>query len=387
MRRDDFTENAPGKIVRLPSGLWAFVPAPLPPRLSLDMEAIAQLEDTAAALSALNGAMQIEENLRFPDMLINPYVNIEAVESSVIEGVKVSMTEMMQYETGAGGKRSGEHDDIKQAENYKTALENALAKLGNGITIDLIKNIHRDLIEGVRGDKGPGEFRFAQNWIGPPGATIMYASYVPPPPDYVPECMEGLERYLRVSGDAPELIRAALAHYQFEAIHPFNDGNGRVGRILILLSLIRGGLLERPILNLSGYFEANRYEYYERLRAISLRAEWQAWIRYFLEGVKRQSAAGLETFRTAKAIRDEYYAIMREARAPDDVFRAVDYLFVNPYIRKNNLVERAGLNYSAANRAVQRMVNAGILSAVGDRKRDVIYRADKLADLFEGGAG
>ncbi len=384
MRRDDFTDNAPGELVRLPSGLWAFVPAPLPPQLSLDMETIAQLEYTAAALSSLNGAMQIEQSLHFPDMLINPYLNLEAVGSSVIEGVQVSMTEMMQYGTAAGVKKSRENEDLKQAENYKTALGNALTKLGDGITLDLIKGIHHDLVDGVRGDKGSGELRDKQNWVGPPGAGIMYASYVPPPPEYVPESMEGLERYLIVSGGAPELIKAALAHYQFEAIHPFNDGNGRVGRILILLSLIRGGLLERPILNLSGYFEANRYEYYERLRAISLRGEWQAWIRYFLEGVKRQSEVGLAMFRTAKAIRDEYYAVMREARTPDDVFRALDYLFVNPYVSKNNLVKRAGFNYSAANRAVQRMVNAGILSPVGDRKRDVIYRADKLADLFEG---
>jgi len=388
MRRDDFTEKAPGKLVKLPSSFYAFVPNPLPPALSLDMEAIAALERTAAALSALDGAMQMEKNLPGPDLLINPYLNLEAVESSIIEGVQATLSDIMQYETESP-KEMGKvgDEDIQEVENYKTALDNALSGIGDGLTLDLIKDIHRDLVEGVRGNKGPGEFRVVQNWIGPPGAGLMYASYVPPPPDAVISCMDELEGYLAESGEAPELIKAALIHYQFEAIHPFNDGNGRVGRILILLALIRGGLLAKPILNLSGYFEANRYEYYERLRSVSLKGEWEYWIVYFLEGVRQQSEAGLAMFRAAATIRDEYYEVMRAARAPDDVFKAIDYLFVNPYLRKNNLVERAGLNYSAASRAVQRMLDAGILSAVGDRKRDVIYRADRLADLFEGRGG
>ncbi len=385
MRRDDFSENAPGELVKLPSGLYAFVPAPLPPALSLDMDTIGLLEKAVGALSALDGAMQIEKNLPGPDSLINPYISLEAVESSVIEGVQATLSEIMQYETGPDKDRDKVGDEnIKEVENYKTALDNALSKIGDGLTLDSIKDIHRDLVEGVRGEKAPGEFRLVQNWIGPPGAGIMYASYVPPPPDTLERCLTDVESYMEGAEKTPVLLRTALAHYQFEAIHPFNDGNGRVGRILILLSLIRGGLLTRPILNMSGYFEANRAEYYERLRAVSTRGEWEQWIRYFLTGVRRQSESGLQMFKAAGAIRDEYYRIMRAARAPEDVFRVVDYLFVNPYIQKNNLVERCGLNYSAASRAVHRLEKTGILSPISGRERNVIYRAHKLADLFEG---
>ena len=385
MRRDDFSDNAPGELVKLPSGLYAFVPALLPPKLTLDMETVALLEKTAGALSALDGAMQMEQALPLPDMLVNPYISIEAVESSIIEGVRVSMTDLMQYETGGVKERNRLGDEgIKETENYKTATENALSNIDGGLTLELIQGIHRDLVEGVRGDKSPGEFRVVQNWIGPPGSGMINATYVPPPPDELEQCLRSMERYFAASNEIPELVKAALIHYQFEAIHPFNDGNGRVGRILILLALIRGGLLTRPILNLSGYFEVNRREYYERLRAVSMRGEWEQWIRYFLAGVRRQSESGLQMFRAAADIRDEYYEVIRAARVPDDVFRAVDYLFVNPYVQKNNLVERCGLNYSAASRAVHRLEKTGILSPISGRERNVIYRAHKLADLFEG---
>ena len=269
-----------GRIVRGPGGYSAFVPAPLPPSIAWDGELVAALSGADRAIGRLAG-----ECWRFPnpEIFIIPFLRREAVLSSRIEGTRTTLEELLVAQAGALVGRASE--DLEEVVNYVDALEYGLERLDTlPLSLRLIREIHERLMRSVRGDTAtPGEFRRSQNWIGPPGCTLNDASYVPPPADELMGCLDALERFLHYDS-LPPLVHAGLAHAQFEAIHPFLDGNGRVGRLLITLLLVEREILPSPLLYLSAYFEASREEYYGHLLAVTQEGAWERWLIYFLRG-------------------------------------------------------------------------------------------------------
>jgi Fic family protein len=274
-----------GRLIRSKSGYASFIPNPLPPPLSWSPKMIRALSDADRLVGRLAGE---GAQLPNPHVLIRPFVRREAVLSSRIEGTQATLGELLAAEAGAVVDRSP--DDLREVGNYVSALEFGVKRLKTlPLSLRLVRELHDKLMRGVRGGHAtPGEFRRTQNWIGPAGCTLANATYVPPPPDELMNCLSEWEKALR-DASLPPLVHAAIIHSQFEAIHPFLDGNGRVGRLLITLLLIDRDVLPAPLLYLSAYFEATRREYYDRLLGVTQRGEWGAWIEYFLNGVARQS--------------------------------------------------------------------------------------------------
>ncbi|HEX8799776.1 MAG TPA: Fic family protein, partial [Terriglobales bacterium] len=280
--------NIPGRKVSQGS-YSAFVPAPLPPELNWTPRLIGALSDADRLVGRLAGE---GGRLPNPHILIRPFVQREAVLSSKIEGTQATLGELLAAEAGAIVDRSPE--DLREVGNYVVALEHGISRLKKlPLCVRLTRELHEKLMTGVQGHQAaPGRFRKIQNWIGKPGSTIATASYIPPPPGEVEPCLGAWEKFLHES-TLPPLVTIALAHYQFEAIHPFFDGNGRVGRLLITLFLIERQILPTPLLYLSAFFEASRRDYYDGLRGIGERGAWNDWLEYFLLGVARMSEDAL----------------------------------------------------------------------------------------------
>src|ERR1041385_1874428 len=277
-------KNIPGE--KVPRGdYFAFVPAPLPPKFEWTPRLVRLLSEADRLVGKLAGE---GGRLPNPHVLIRPFVRREAVLSSKIEGTQATLGELLAAEAGAAVDRSPE--DLREVGNYVVALEHGISRLKKlPLCVRLTRELHEELMTGVQGHQAaPGRFRKIQNWIGKPGSTIATASYIPPPPGEVDPYLATWERFLHES-TLPPLVTIALAHYQFEAIHPFLDGNGRVGRLLITLFLIERQILPTPLLYLSAFFEASRRDYYDGLRAISERGAWNDWLEYFLLGVARMS--------------------------------------------------------------------------------------------------
>src|SRR5881628_1233030 len=273
-----------GRVIRTPKGYAAFVPAPLPPTLDYGADLVRALSRADAALSELSG---LGRHLPNPHVLIGPYVRREAVLSSRIEGTTTTLSELLLEEvaTGASARDAG---DVQEVRNYVRALEYGVGRLRTlPLSLRLVRELHARLMEGVRGGAAtPGEFRRSQNWIGAPGSTIETAVYVPPPPEDLMETLGAWERFLHERDRLPDLVQCALMHEHFEAIHPFLDGNGRVGRLLITLFLIERSRLSQPLLYLSAYIDRHRGEYYDGLQAVHTDGDWKRWIRFFLTGVE-----------------------------------------------------------------------------------------------------
>src|SRR6202167_5455629 len=272
-----------GKYVKQLDGYRAFIPAPLPPvpPLEMDRELTRLLSEADHALGRLNGVTSILPN---PDLFVSMYVRHEAVLSSQIEGTQSTLVDVLQFEIDANGN---EHPkDVEEVVNYVRAMNYGLKRLDElPLSLRLIREIHGKLLEGVRGaNRTPGEFRTSQNWIGPANCTLTTATFVPPPPHEMHQALDNLERFLHETTSFPALIHCGLAHAQFETVHPFLDGNGRVGRLLITFLLCQRGVLQRPLLYLSHYLKGRRAEYYDRLMAIRNDGDWEGWLRFFLRG-------------------------------------------------------------------------------------------------------
>src|SRR5208337_3753079 len=267
-------------------GVWAFVPNPLPPELDLSWALVGELSTADWALAELAG---VGSTLPNPHLLIGPFVRREAVLSSRIEGTQASLSDLFFFEAAPTQHR--EPYDVREVANYVDALEYGLKRIETlPFSIRLIRELHEHLMAEVRGgDRAAGEFRRQQNWIGPEGCKIDDATYIPPPPLELISALGALEGFANSSSNLPPLIRFALLHYQFEAIHPFLDGNGRIGRLLITLKLGSEGLLAQPLLYLSAFFEKHRNQYYRLLLAVTTHGEWGEWIRFFIHGVADQS--------------------------------------------------------------------------------------------------
>lgn len=369
--------NPPGRKVRCAGGYTAFVPDPLPPALEWAPPLVRALSDADRLIGRLAGEWGRLPN---PQLLIRPFVRREAVLSSRIEGTRATLGELLAAEAGAAVDRSPA--DLREVANYVVALEHGVKRLKTlPLSLRLTRELHAKLMTGVRGDYAtPGEFRKTQNWIGPPGCTLANASYVPPPPDALMDCLGAWEKFLH-DRSLPALVQAALMHVGFEAIHPFVDGNGRVGRLLITLFLVERGVLPAPLLYLSAFFEATRADYYERLEGVHARSEWEAWLEYFLNGVARQSEDALSRAERINALVARWKIDL--AGASQAVLKLVDILAENPYCTVRRVEKRLKVAFTTAQRAVERLQAVGILKQVNQAKRDRVYCAKAVLSILE----
>src|ERR1700688_111370 len=369
--------NIPGKRVSLGS-YSAFLPAPLPPELDWTPRLIGALSDADRLIGRLAGE---GGRLPNPHILIRPFLQREAVLSSKIEGTQATLGELLAAEAGAIVNPSPE--DLREVGNYVVALEHGISRLKKlPLCVRLTRELHEKLMTGVRGQQAaPGQFRKTQNWIGKPGSTIATASYIPPPPREIELCLAAWEKFLHES-TLPPLVTIALAHYQFEAIHPFLDGNGRVGRLLITLFLVERQILPTPLLYLSAFFEASRRDYYDGLRGISERGAWNDWLEYFLLGVARMSEDALSRALRINQLLARWQKKVSGASS-NNPLRVVELLGANPFITTKRVAEKLAVAFTTAQRAIERLERAGIVKRIGDAKRDRVYCAGALLDILE----
>ncbi len=371
-----------GRRITCPKGYRAYVPAPLPPPVAWDGELIAALSDADRTVGALAGEGR---RLANPHLVIRPFVRQEAVLSSRIEGTHATLAEVMIAEAAAPYHAGA--DDVQEVGNYVTALEYGLRRLeALPLSLRLVRELHERLMRGVRGDIAlPGEFRRTQNWIGRPGCTLNDATYVPPPPAELMPCLDAWEGFLHEDA-LPPLVHAALTHAQFEAIHPFLDGNGRVGRLLITLLLVERDVLPAPLLYLSAYFEATRDEYYARLLGVTERGQWEEWLTYFLRGVALQSQDALDRIRRIDDLLAEWKRGLGPGRSRLP-HRAIDLFAENPYWTVGGLARRLGVAFTTAQRSIDRLEAAGVVARVGEARRNRLYCAESLLRVLEEGLG
>ncbi|MGC3956634.1 MAG: Fic family protein [Verrucomicrobiota bacterium] len=367
----------PGR--KVPLGKYAaFVPAPLPPKFEWTPRLIRVLSDADRLIGKLAGE---GGRLPNPHVLMRPFIKREAVLSSKIEGTQATLGELLAAEAGVTVDRSPE--DLREVGNYVLALEHGIVLLQKlPLCVRIIRELHEKLMTGVRGELAtPGRFRKIQNWIGKPGSTPETASFVPPPPGEIEPCLAAWEKFVHES-ELPPLVTIALAHYQFEAIHPFLDGNGRVGRLLITLFLIERRILPTPLLYLSAFFEIARRDYYEGLRGVSERGAWNDWIEYFLLGVARMSEDALSraTRMNAKLAEWQKKVSGDSTNAP---LRVVELLAANPFVTAKGAAEKLDVAFTTAQRAIDRLERLKIVKQVGDAKRDRVYCANALLEILE----
>ena len=355
------------------------MPHPLPPRLDLS-PLVPTLSAADRALGRLGG---IGRGLPNPRLLVAPFSSREAVLSSRIEGTQASLTDLAIHE--AAPQVAPAHSDVREVANYVEAVAYATdPKRKLPVSLRLLRELHRMLMSKVRGEtQMPGEFRKVQNFIGRLGASEDTATYIPPPVVEMHESLKALERYLNTASDLPPLVRLALVHYQFEAIHPFLDGNGRVGRILVTLLLHEEKLLEQPLLYLSAFFEARRSEYYRHLLAVSQRGEFEEWVLFFLEGVRTQSEDAVRRAESLHALHETYRARLKKAKAPPLQYRIVDLLFERVVLSAGTVVQELDVTHRAAIMGLRALKALRLVTEPLKRKRYRVFMAQELNDILD----
>ena len=312
------------------------------------------------------------------------YVRKEAVLSSQIEGTQSSLQDLLAAEAQLFDLQLPQ--DVDEVINYVRAMNHGLMRLPElPVSVRLIREIHAELLRGVRGGRlEPGELRRSQNWIGPAGCTLNTATFVPPPHEVVPEVLSDLERFLHQDDNLPPLIKIALTHVQFETIHPFLDGNGRVGRLLITFLLTERGILHKPVLYLSHYFKQHRQSYYEHLQAVRDRGDWESWLAFFLSGVIAVAAEATETARRILHLREQHRAAITDklGRAAGNGHKVLEALFDRPIVMVNDVEQLTGTTYAAANNLVSRLVELGVLNEMTGYARNRRFRYGPYIDLF-----
>ena len=384
MKPSDLSPDAPGRLVPVDGTGWAFVPHPLPPVLAIDWELAGLAADATGSLGELAGLMRAMPN---PHLLYAPFVRREAVLSSRIEGTRASLQDLVVHE--AGGAQAGRSGDAPEVANYVRALEHALARRASlPVSLRLLREMHALLFEGLEAARlAPGEFRRSQNWIGRPGSSLLDATFVPPPPDALDGLLSDFETFLHQDGPLPPVVRLALIHYQFEAIHPFLDGNGRIGRLLILLLLVEWQLLPGPALVLSAYFERTRREYYAHLLSVSREGTWHAWLRYFLGGIVAESRDANRRSRALIELREDYRArVVQDTRSPGSALRILDGLFEVPALSIPATATALGLTQRTVQLQVARLEALAILRETTGRLRDRIFIAPGIIDIVDRGS-
>ena len=382
MNPDEFRNTSAGQVIRARAGYWTFIPAPLPPEIRWTPALVTSLSDAERDLSSLS---TLAAKFPFPRLLVPPFVRSEAVLSSRIEGTRASLVDLYTYESAQISFLEPE-SDVREVHNYVRALDYGFERLQSlPVSLRLIREIHVRLLENVRGvTLTPGEFRISQNWIGAAGSTINSATYVPPPVEEMMTALDHLEKFIQTGTQIPMLARAGLIHYQFEAIHPFLDGNGRVGRLLIVLLLYDWGALSQPLLNLSAYFERYRQEYYDRLLAVSQQGDWEAWLHFFLRGISLQAQDSLARMERLEGIRRRYEGFVRADRNPTRMGAVIDFLFSRPILNVRQVEAGLGIPYIAAKRYIDKLVAAGVLREITGYARNRIFRSDEILENLEG---
>jgi Fic family protein len=365
-----------GRFVRQISGYRAFIPAPLPPDPppAMDTEMWRLLSDADRALGRLDGVTSVLPN---PDLFLAMYVRHEAVLSSQIEGTQSTLEDILRFEADERGRDLPK--DVDEVVNYVNAMNHGLTRLKSlPLSKRLIREIHGRLLSGVRGgEKTPGEFRTSQNWIGASDChDLETAVFVPPPVHEMQSALDNLEVFLHDTTSFPVLVHCALAHAQFETIHPFIDGNGRVGRLLITFLLCQREVLQRPLLYLSFYLKAHRTEYYDRLMAIRTRGDWEGWIKFFLRGVFEISQSATATARAILALRERN-------RQDVENTRLLDYLFEQPILSIGMAQTHLRCTYATAKKHVEQFAEKGLLREITGHQRNRRYRYDPLMALFD----
>lgn len=372
-------QNSPsGGLIRASGEYWAFVPHSLPPKLEWDNSLVSLISRADLALGTLSG---LGETLPNPHLLIYPFIRREAVLSSRIEGTQSSLSDLLLFEATKVEKQR----DVREVQNYVRAIEYGLKRLDAlPLSLRLIRELHGILMERVRGEHATrGEFRQSQNWIGPPGCSLNEASFVPPPVPEMQDALDQLEKFLHADIDLPPLVQLALIHYQFETIHPFLDGNGRIGRLLITLFLCERGILTKPLLYLSAFFERHRREYYERLLQVSQKGAWGQWIQFFLQAVVNQSSDAVQRSRRLLALHQDYHRTSLEKHLPPTAGQLIELILMRPVLNSRIAQELLGVTFPAAQKAIRVLEDEGILVEITGGKRNKTYAAEEILRILE----
>ena len=387
MRHEDFSPSANGRLVPTVGGAMAFAPEPLPRRLSLDSASTGRLARAENALGRLEGLATHE----FDSFLIGaPLLNREAIVSSRIEGTIASPEELAIHEAGGVLPEARRDAEAREVGNYVAAMRHGLARLPEiPLSLRLIRELHGKLLDDVRGGNySPGEFRTSQNHIGRPGSTILEARFVPLPVPQMQEALADFEQFLHLDAAAdpdlpPLLVRVALVHHQFETIHPFADGNGRVGRLLIPLQLIHEQHLRKPLFYMSTYFERHRDRYYDLLLEVCQSGDYLPWVAFFLEGVAECAGDAVRQAERLLALRGEWRARFGSAGSSALLLQLVDRLFSRPSVTANEIAAAFGVSHLTATRNIQKLVDAGVLAERTGRKRDRVFVAVPLLRFMD----
>jgi Fic family protein len=374
-----FIAHDTGRLVKTLDGHVAFVPAPLPPKIDLSFELMRRLSEADHAVGKLAGIGRILPN---PHLLTQPFLNREAVLSSRIEGTEASATDLALFQ--AAGSPASNESDVREVSNYVTALRYGLKRLDDlPLSLRFLREVHGKLMADVRGgDRNPGEFRHVQNWIGPAGSRIDNATYVPPPVQEMHAALDQFERYLHDRSPMPVLLRAALVHYHFESIHPFLDGNGRVGRLLIAFMLHVENVLDQPLLYLSAFFERHRREYYRRLVDVTMKGTWLEWIDFFLRGVTEQANDAVRRTRELLDLSENYRRKIAPARNAGVLSSLIDSLFASPATTIPSVAVNFRMSYPAAKKNVRKLVALHILKP-RRAGRGSVYVAEDILKIVE----
>jgi Fic family protein len=383
MNPEDFQNSSAGAPTRTTQGYWTFIPAALPPDISWSpklVSALSKADRSLADLAAVVGTSQSSHNV------VRPFIFREALSSSRLGGWHTSLEELYVYHAAQRSfwkTSSGVHEVL----NYVRALDYGLSQLNMApVNLRLIREIHKVIFEGVYDvQQSPGEFRRTQNWIGPPGSSLQDALFVPPPAIEMNSGLSNIEGFILTTPDLPELIRLGLIHYQFETIHPFLDGNGRVGRLMIILMMCARGMLPAPALDLSTYFETNQVEYNYRQLAVSQRGDWEEWLHFFLEGIHTQSRKAVVRLSRLQDLRSRYHNQVEGDRAAERLIQVVDLLFARPIITIRQVEkEIQASDFKIAQRYVKKLEAVGILREITGCARNRVYRADEIISQIEG---
>jgi len=346
----------------------------------VDDEMLSTLSAADRALGRLDGATEVLPN---PNLFVSMYVRREAVLSSQIEGTQASLVDVLEYE--ADGARKGLPRDVSEVVNHIRAMNYGLDRVQSlPLSLRLIREIHERLLADVRGGNlTPGDFRTSQNWIGAPGSTLNEASFIPPPPNEVMKAMGDLELFLSSHRDLPTLLAVALSHAQFETIHPFLDGNGRVGRLLVTFVLCERRIISRPLLYLSHYLKKHRAEYYSRLQAVRDVGAWESWIRFFLRGVAEVATEATATARRILQLREEHRECISQRIATPNALRLLELLYQRPIVTARLVQQELQVSSPTANSLVKNLFDVGVLTETTGQRRNRTFAYSSYLSLFE----
>ncbi len=374
------SEARSGHYVTQPTGYRAFIPAHLPPNpaILIDADLALLLSRADQAVGRLDG---IAETVPNPDLFVAMYIRREAVLSSQIEGTQSSLDDVLTFELDP--QAQGLPYDVVEVANYARAMTYGLERLATlPLSLRLIREIHAELLRDVRGaDRRPGEFRTSQNWIGSAGASLAQAAFAPPPASAMHDALDNLERFLHQDRYLPALLHCGVAHAQFETIHPFLDGNGRVGRLLITFMLVHSGVLHRPLLSLSYYLKRHRAEYYDRLTAVHDKGDWERWLRFFVQGIAETAEEAIVTARAINALREEHRAVIQQSMGVNGL-RLLDVLFAQPLTTVSVVAESLGITFNTAKRLLGQLEALSLLDETTGGQRNRRYRYTPYLSLF-----